>query len=201
MRVWSESPLGMAGRSMDRRRRPRRDRRPVERRAAGSGRVIALAAACALALPPAAQADTTTYAVSQTVPVTMATTNTCIAPPEPVVLSGTYHFTSRYSITYDTTGTTFHSVESKKWSLSGITPTGARYQGEQQQVAEENGTFEFALDGLAPYERTDKATMLLIRQGEITRFDDFYVRAIAHITYNANGVITVSGATLDIVCR
>ncbi len=162
--------------------------------------MLMLVAAYVLALPGTAHAETISYQVSETTPITMATENPCTG--EPVTLTGTYHFTSNYTVTVDETGTHFHSLESKKFSLSGTaTPSGARYQNEQQEMSEENGTFTVDTGGLAPYERTDEATMLLIRQGEITRQDDFYVKLIAHITYNASGVITVSGATVNVFCR
>ncbi len=163
-------------------------------RASGRWLVLLLGAALVLALPGTAHAETISYQVSETTPIAMATTNPCTG--EPVTLTGTYHFTSNYSVTADETGTHFHSLESKKLSLSGTaTPSGARYQNEQQEMSEENGTLTVDTAALAPYERTDEATMLLIRQGETTRQDDFYVRFIAHITYNASGVVTVSGAT------
>jgi hypothetical protein len=169
-------------------------------RASGRWLVLMLVAAYVLALPGTARAETTSYQVSETTPIATATENPCTG--EPVTLTGTYHFTSNYSVTVDETGTHFHSLESKKFSLSGTaTLTGARYQNEQQQMSEENGTFTVDTGVLAPYESTNEMTMLLIRQGETTRQDDFYVKIIAHITYNASGVVTVSGATVNVFCR
>jgi hypothetical protein len=194
-----KSPHGAAARIVD----PGRSRTGARgrRRRMGSWRLAAaVAGGAALALAPVARAETISYTVSETVPITTTTDNPCTG--EPVVLSGSYHFTSRYSATVDSTGTKFHSVATKKLSLSGYAPgSGARYRNEQQEVSEENGTFSLGLDGLAPYERTDKATMLLIRQGESLRPDDFLVHFIAHITYNANGVITIQRAELDTDCR
>jgi len=158
------------------------------------------AAVAALALAPVAQAETTSYTISETVPITMTTDNPCTG--EPVVLSGTYHFTSRYSTTTDLTGTKLHSVEMKKLSMSGTSAlTGARYQNEQQELTEQNWTFTFESGALAPYERTDEATMLLIRQGETTRKDDFHVRFVSHITYSASGIVNVKPGELQVFCR
>ena len=155
----------------------------------------------ALALPGVALAETTTYQVSETTPLAAPQTNPCTG--EEIVLTGKYHFASNYRVTIDETGTKFHSQETKKLSLSGTAlVSGAKYQGEQQEMSEENGEFSFDADGgLAPYERTDKATLLLIRQGETGSPDDFYVQFIAHVTYNATGVVTVQGATLNVFCR
>jgi hypothetical protein len=164
------------------------------------GVAAAVAGGAVLTLAQVARAETTSYTVTETVPITTTVDNPCTG--EPVVLSGSYHFTSRYSVTVDTNGTKFHSVETKKLSLTGYAPvSGARYKNEQQEVTEQNGTFSLSLDGLAPYERTDKTTMLLIRQGESLRPDDFHVHFIAHITFNANGVITIQRAELDTDCR
>ncbi len=194
-----KSPHGAAARIVgpERSRTGARGRR---RRMGSWGLAAAVAGGAVLALAQVARAETTSYTVSETVPITTTTDNPCTR--EPVVLSGSYHFTSRYSVTVDTTGTKFHSAETKKLSLSGYAPTsGARYRNEQQEMTEENGTFSLSLDGLAPYERTDKSTMLLIRQGESIRPDDFLVHFVAHITYNANGVVTIQRAELDTDCR
>lgn len=162
--------------------------------------LVLLAAAAAVSLPQPAQAASESFTISQTVPVATTTSNPCTG--EPVTLSGTYHFTSNYSVTADDSGTRFRSVESKKLSLSGTAmPSGARYQNEQHEMSEENGQFTFDTGSLAPYERTDVASMLLIRQGDTTRLDDFFVKFTSHITYNANGVVTVSGGDLDVTCR
>jgi hypothetical protein len=162
--------------------------------------MVALAIALWAALPGTAAADTVSYQVGDTVPIAMATDNPCTG--EPVSLTGTYHFTSNYSVTTDDSGTRFHSVEARKLSLSGTALTsGARYQNEQQELSEQNGTFTFDAGALAPFESTNEMTMLLIRQGSTTRLDDFWVKLIAHTTYNANGVVTVSGTTVDVFCR
>ncbi len=162
--------------------------------------LVALAALVVLALPGTAAAETVSYQVSETTPIASTTENPCTG--EPVTLTGTYHFESNYRVSIDETGSSFHSQETKKLSLSGTgTLSGALYQNQQQQTSEENGTFTIDTDALAPYERTDTTTMLLIRQGDTTRLDDFYVQIIAHITYNANGVITVQGTTVNVFCR
>jgi hypothetical protein len=35
----------------------------------------------------------------------------------------------------------------------------------------------------------------------VPHLDDFYVRISGHTTYNANGVITVGGSRVDVICR
>jgi hypothetical protein len=163
--------------------------------------LVAIATA-ALTMTGTAGADTASYYVSQTTPIAVATTNPCTG--DPVTLTGTYHFESNYSVTVDTTGVSFHSQELKKYALSGTGASGARYQNEQQLMSEFNGTFVFDLGGFAPYEETDETTMLLVRQGEtatMTGGDDFYTKILGHITYNANGVVTVSGITVNVFCR
>jgi hypothetical protein len=158
-----------------------------------------LAGGLVLALAPAAQAGTTT---SQTTAVAMPTENPCTG--EPVTLTGTAHYTIQYSETVGGSAIKFHSVKTTKLSLSGTAAlSGARYQNEQHQMEEENGTF--ALDpfsgGLAPFESTTTMTMLLIRQGDAPRLDDFFTRIIGHVTYTANGVPTVGRTTVDVFCR
>jgi len=192
----TEVPRSAARRVLGRSRS--RGRRRVKRRRGGSARAIAaLVAGSALALAPAAQAETT---VSQTTPIVQETVNPCTR--EPVTLTGTAHYTIQYSETVGTTGVKFHSVETTKLSLNGTAmPSGARYQNEQQQMREENGTFDFDVGGLAPYESTSTMTMLLIRQGDTPRLDDFFTRIIGHVTYTANGVPTVGRTTVDVFCR
>ena len=160
--------------------------------------MIGALAVCALA-PTPADAESVTYPVSSTTPLTWATSNPCTG--EPVTLTGTYHFESNYRVDADASGVRFHSQELRKYSLRGTSVTGARYENQQEQMTEENGTFTFSSGGLAPYETTAETTMLLIRQGDAPRQDDFYVRISGHTTYNANGVITVSGIRADVICR
>jgi hypothetical protein len=192
----AESAARIIGR-MGRRRRRRADRRP-----AGSGGLIAaLATASVLALAPAAQAETTSYKISQTQPAEMVLIS-CTG--EPVALAGTNHFESNYRVTVDLSGTSFHSQALNKFSLRGTgTESGAVYQNQQEVMTEHNGTF--TLDpfggGLAPYEQTDVTNVVLIRQGETVRVDDLYVRARSHITYNANGLVITRPPTIDVICR
>jgi len=180
----------------------RRRRRSAVRRPAGSGRLVAaLALGCALALAPAAQAETTSYRISQTQPFEMVLIS-CTG--EPVVVAGMHHFESNYRVTVDLSGTRFHSQELNLFRLRGTgTVSGAVYQNQQELMTEHNGTF--TLDpfggGLAPYEQTDVAGMVLIRQGESVRVDDLYVRARSHITYTANGVVITRPPTIDVICR
>jgi len=170
-------------------------------RAGAGGVIAAIVAGSTLALAPAAHAEAMTYTVSQTVPFAVAKDNPCTG--EAVALSGTYHFQSNYTVTADLTGTRFHSHELRKWTLRGTAViSGAVYQNQEEQTAQEGGTFTLdPLGALAPYRSITETTMLLIRQGETTKQDDFFVRAVAHITYNANGVITAQKATLDVICR
>jgi hypothetical protein len=162
---------------------------------------VAIAVTAALATAGTAGAATTSsFFVSQTTPFTLATSNPCTG--EPVTVTGTYHFESNYSVTIDTDSASFHSQELKKYSLSGLGASGARYQNEQQQMDEENGTFTFVPPAFAPDERTETAVLLLLRQGEITGVsDDFYLTFVAHITYTANGAPTATIATLNVTCR
>ncbi len=153
------------------------------------------------ALPVTARAETESFQVSETTPLAMASVNPCTG--EPVTLSGTYHVTSNYRVTADESGTKFHSVESKKFSLSGTGALcGARYQNEQHEFNEQNGQFTFDTGGVAPYEQTNVTNVRLIRQGEtVTGQDDFYVQFVSHVTYTATGAPKCSGGTLNIFCR
>jgi hypothetical protein len=160
---------------------------------------LSLVGTLAVCAPAATAAQSVTYPVSSTTPFAWATDNPCTG--EPVTLTGTYHLESNFRVDTDTSGVSFHSQELRKYTLSGTSLTGARYQNEQELMTEENGTFTFDAAGLAPYETTAETTMLLIRQGDVPRQDDFYVRISAHTTYNANGVITVGGISVDVFCR
>jgi len=162
--------------------------------------MAAIVVGSVLALAPAAQAETTTVESNETVPVATTRDNPCTG--ETVVLSGTYHVQAKTTVTTDLTGTRFHSHELEKLSLRGTAlVTGAVYQNQEQQTSEQNWSLD-PLGGLAPYESTSQATMLLIRQGEIkSPPDDFWTRLVAHLTYNANGVMTVQRAELSFDCR
>src|SRR5436305_15070112 len=91
---------------------------------------VAIAAVAAMATAGTAGASTTSYAINETTPFA-ATVTACNG--EPVAVSGTYHFESNYSITFDTTGISFHSQQIKKSALSGFgTVSGGGYQNEQE---------------------------------------------------------------------
>jgi len=196
----TDSPPRPAARILGRRRSGRRIR--TRGRPGPSRRMIAaLAAGSALWLAPAAQAETVNYRVTDTEPVLMATENPCTG--EAVTLTGTHHYEINSRVTTDLSGTRLHSQELHKYSLRGTAAlTGAVYQNQQEQMSEVNAIFALQPSGaLAPYESTSVMTMLLIRQGDTTRQDDFFTRLISHVTYTANGVPTVGRTTFDLICR
>lgn len=172
----------------------------VTRRGRGAIAMAAIGMVVCAALPSTAAAETVEHQASQTVPIATTTENPCTG--EPVSLTGTYHFNSQYRVTADESGVRFHSIENNKLSLSGTAlVSGARYQNEEHYLTEFNGQFSLEADALGPFERTDVTTMLLIRQGDTPRLDDFFVRITSHITFNANGVVTVSGGDVNVFCR
>ena len=200
MRLCStELPRSAAARVLGRSRS--RGLRRVRCRRAGSARAIAaLVAGSTLALAPAAQAETTSYRISQSEPFSLLVTS-CTG--EEVLVTGQHHFESHYTVSADPSGARFHSQEVHKYSLRGTgTVSGALYQNQHEEMNEKNGTF--TLDpsgGFTPYEETLETTMVLIRQGETVLPDDLYFRLRYHVTYNVNGLVTMRGPTIDVICR
>jgi hypothetical protein len=70
-------------------------------------------------------------------------------------------------------------------------------------VDEEDQTDTFDTDG-APAQETVEHTFQFVRSGEdgsLVTDDDFYEHFLAHITANANGIVTVQDVTLDATCK
>lgn len=92
----------------------------------------------------------------------------------------------------------FH-LETNFAGLQATTLTGKKYTVADQ----ENQTDTFDSDGM-PSHGTVEHTLQFIRTGEdgaLLMGDDFYEHFLAHITANAQGVITVNDSTLTSTCK
>jgi len=147
--------------------------------------------AAALVVPAAVLAETI---VNQTVPFSGSAFNSCT--DELVAITGNLHTTTRTTVSGNRIhiGVTVHMT-----GVKGTTLEGARYAEMDVQNQETN----FSTDS-APAEFTSERTMILTRLGEDGRFvagDDFHLHVIAHMTVNANGIVTVDKTDTSIDCR
>jgi hypothetical protein len=131
--------------------------------------------------------------VSETAPFTYPGFNTCTG--EPFSGTGTIHFvmTDRLS----SGGTLEHHLLATIDGLQAVTPFGKRY------VVQDTFSDEFVFSGAS--EETFAITAHYIRVGEDGGFilgDDFYEYIRAHITANANGMVTaLDFRTNDMPCQ
>ena len=149
------------------------------------------ALAAALVVSAAALAETI---VNQTLPFSGTAFNSCT--DELVMVTGNIHTTTRVTVS----GSRIHEgVTVHITGVKGTTLAGATYVETDVTNQETN----FSTD-LAPSEFTSERTMNLTRLGEDGTFvagDDLRVHVIAHMTVNANGVVTVDKDDASVDCR
>jgi hypothetical protein len=140
-----------------------------------------------------ARAASADAAFSETTPTTYAGFNLCTG--EPFSGTGTMHFLMSDRVS--NSGALQHHLLTTVDGLQAVTPLGKRY------VVQDRYSDEFVFSGAS--EETFDITAHFIRQGEDGTFilgDDFYEYYRAHITTNANGMITAFDITTsDMPCQ
>jgi hypothetical protein len=157
------------------------------------GVVLIVVVGGALAFAPGAAADT---AFSTRTPISFSDTNPCTL--EPFAGTGFLHMT--VSSNLSTSGMVTSHTEANLESLQAVTMTGAKYV----VPAETSETVGFDSTDLMPFHETVELDEQFIRLGEDGTFvlgDDFYEHIIAHVTVNANSVITVNNFTVQARCK
>jgi hypothetical protein len=154
-----------------------------------------LASAAAVAGLAAADAAAATTLTGSD-PVSGMVTNTCTG--DGVLIQGTSHFKFTFNDT-STGGQT--EVEMNLTGVSGVAPlSGARYVMNTQS----SEVSHFSFDPTGHDVEQVEMDQLLNRQGNDGTFvlgDDLYVRVLAHLTVNANGVPTVDRYAVSGDCR
>jgi hypothetical protein len=162
-------------------------------RGTGGTRVFLTLGLLACALSAAATTALAGAIVNQTTPFAHSTINDLT--DEAVVLQGTMHTV----VHFGASGGRFHFGEDVRLTgMKGTALTGAEYVEMDVQNEQANVT------ALGPQEATVERTMNLTRLGEDKTFgngDDMRVHVIAHMTVNANGVVTVEKTEERNECR
>jgi len=159
------------------------------------GTGAAVLALGALALTSAATADTP---VLTNAPFTFNGTNPCTG--DDFVGTGNLHFL--ISDNLSSSGMVQFHIEVSFSGLQAVTTlpiAGKKYV----VIDQENQTDTFDTHG-APAQETVEHTLQFVRSGEDGTFilgDDWYEHFLAHITANANGIVTVQDVTLDAHCK
>jgi hypothetical protein len=128
-------------------------------------------------------------------PISGVVVNSCTG--EPVAIEGKLHTKQSGSVT--ATGIKYQ-IEMNLAGVKGVTPAGARYVETTQSTDVSHAEFDPGGNVQQNLEMSDH----LIRLGEDRSFvmgDDFYLKVLAHLTVNANGVPTVSRYDLRSDCR
>jgi hypothetical protein len=135
-------------------------------------------------------------AVSTTTPFPFAGSNPCTG--EAFEGTGNLHFLIGDNLSNG--GMVQFHIEANFSGLQAVTvPGGKKYV----VIDEEDQTNTFDTDG-APSHETVEHTLQFVRSGEdgsLVMDDDFYEHFLAHITANANGIVTVQDVTLDATCK
>lgn len=111
--------------------------------------------------------------------------------------TGTLHFL--ISDNLSNSGNVQFHLEVNLSGLQAVTITGKKYV----VIDQENQTDTFDSDGMPAHE-TVEHTLQFVRSGEggtLIPDDDFYEHFLAHITANANGVVTVQDIDIDTRCH
>jgi len=141
-----------------------------------------------LAKPTQAQAETAT--VNERFPVAFEIENPCTG--EVVFIEGTLH--SVFHITRDADGG-FHIKGHNNFQAQGVSPSGAKY------VVHESANRQLNFRDESADNFTFLVTLEAIRQGSATPEDDFKVKALIHITANANGELTAEVVKIRGECK
>jgi hypothetical protein len=134
-----------------------------------------------------------------TTPFTFGGTNPCTG--ESFTGSGKLHFL--ISDNASNSGNIQFHIEATFSGLQAVTTLPSVPGKKYTVVSQENQTSTFDSDG-APAHETVEHTVQFVRTGEdgsLITGDDFYEHFLAHITANANGVITVQDVQTDTRCR
>lgn len=152
--------------------------------------LIILLLVVALLQPGSVSAAATTITLSQSFPVNIPVYIPCAAggTGEYVLLSGNLH--DLFSLTLDSKGGFHLTYLDNPQGITGVGwTTGAKYQGTGQT----GGT----LNGSVGYEETYVNNFRMIGQGP---GNNFMVHDTYHITFNANGTLTVYVDNYSAVC-
>jgi hypothetical protein len=171
------------------------DRLPVRfaTRFAIFGSVSALL--CVSVLTSSSSAETV---VSTTSPITFTGTNECVIPAEDFIGTGGVHVVISGNLS--TGGMVQSHIQANFQGMRATTLRGKRYQVPDSETQ----SLEFDSDDLAPFHETFEVMFQFIRAGEDGTYivgDDFYAHVLAHATVNANGIVTVEDATLNVRCQ
>lgn len=154
---------------------------------------VLAAAVAVLVGAPSAAAET---AVATANPFAFGGDNPCTA--EAFSGTGTLHMLVGGTLSAD--GTAQSHVEANLQGLKATTLLGKKYV----VVDTSNQTIVFDTPDLMPYHEKLEWTVQFVRQGEdgsLISGDDFYEHFLAHVTVNANGVVTVDDFTDDAHCK
>jgi hypothetical protein len=134
--------------------------------------------------------------ISTTTPFFFAGSNPCTG--EAFEGTGNLHFLISDNLSNG--GMVQFHIEANFSGLQAVTvPGGKKYV----VIDEEDQTNTFDTDG-APSHETVEHTLQFVRSredGSLVMDDDFYEHFLAHITANANGIVTVQDVTLDATCK
>jgi hypothetical protein len=170
-------------------------RRRLERllRSAAAPLLVATAAVSMLVAAPSAAAATAAETFS---PFTFAGTNPCTA--EAFSGTGALHFVVGGNSLLS--GTAQSHFEANLQGLKATTVLGKKYV----VVDTSNQTLVFDKADAMPFHEKLEWTVQFVRQGEdgsLIMGDDFYEHILAHVTVNANGIVTVDDFSDDQRCK
>jgi hypothetical protein len=154
---------------------------------------ILAAAVAVLVGAPSAAAETAVTTIS---PFTFAGDNPCTGE----AFSGTGALHMLVGGTLSGGGTAQSHTEANLQGLKATTLLGKKYV----VVDTSNHTIVFDTPDLMPFHEELEWTVQFVRQaedGSLIMGDDFYEHILAHVTVNANGVVTVDDFTDDQRCK
>jgi hypothetical protein len=134
--------------------------------------------------------------ISTTMPVLFGGTNPCTG--EAFSGTGNQHFLITDNLS--SSGMVQFHIEATMSGLQAVTTSDKKYV----VVSQENQTNTFDSTDVGPAHETVEHTVQFVRSGEdgtLLWGDDFYEHFLAHITANANGVVTVQDVTTETRCR
>jgi hypothetical protein len=137
-----------------------------------------------------------TASVATTSAIAFSGDNPCTG--EPFVGNGQLHFLTDSNLSVD--GMTQSHFEANLQGLQATTATGKKYVVMDTTTE----TLVFDTADLMPYHEKLEWTAQFIRQGEdggLITGDDYFEHFLAHVTVNANGLVTVDDFTFDNYCK
>jgi len=143
-----------------------------------------------------AAADT---AFTTTTPFSFTGTNYCVMPAEEFAGNGQMHFVMSENLS--TSGVVQSHLGVGFSGLQALTLSNKKYV----VIDQENKNSGFDFFGPGPAHETVDTILQFVRLGEdgtsIVGGDDFYEHVLAHITANANGIVTVDDMTTETRCQ